>query len=134
MVAWLDGGAQTKEAARHVGNFLSVYRVRPRDTEEAGGRTDEDVGDEELDVGFDQLDEALKSRVGGKRRKDGDGDSSSEEDDADPGQGAGGTSHYENSKGGMRVAQQVWGLRHGEMPLSEIPGAWPAEEPCDVEQ
>eukprot|EP00959_Pyramimonas_sp_CCMP1952_P383043 8026202-Pyramimonas_sp.AAC.1 len=34
----------------------------------------------------------------------------------------------------MSVAQQVWGLRDGETPLSEILGAWPAEESCDVEQ
>ena len=134
MVAWLDGGVQTKEAARYVGNFLSVYRVRPRDADEAGERSDEDVSDEELDVGFDQLDEALKSRVGGKRRKDGDGDSSSEEGDADAGQGAGGTSHYENSKGGMAVAQQAWGLQDGETPLSEVAGSWPAEEACDLDR
>ena len=61
MVAWLDGGVQTKEAARYGSNCLSVYRVRPRDADEAGERSDEDVSDEELDVGFEQLDESLKS-------------------------------------------------------------------------
>eukprot|EP00959_Pyramimonas_sp_CCMP1952_P154590 3233969-Pyramimonas_sp.AAC.1 len=34
----------------------------------------------------------------------------------------------------MVVAQQARGPRDGETPLSEIPGAGPAEEPCDVEQ
>eukprot|EP00959_Pyramimonas_sp_CCMP1952_P147665 3090087-Pyramimonas_sp.AAC.1 len=45
MVEWLDGGAQTKEAARYVGDFLSAHRARPRDAGEAGERSDEDVSD-----------------------------------------------------------------------------------------
>ena len=123
MAAWLDGNVQTKESARYVGNFMSVYRVRPRDADEMEERSDEDVSDVELDVGFEQLDEALKSRVGGKKRKDGDGDSSGEESDVSGTQELGGVSHYDNSKGGMTVAQRAWGLREGETPLSEVGGA-----------
>ena len=134
MTAWLDGNVQTEESARYVGNFMSVYRVRPQDADGTEERSDEDVSDVELDVGFEQLDEALKSRVGGKRRKDGDGDSCSEESDAGGMQGPGGMSHYDNSKGGMTVAQKAWGLRDGETPLSEVQGAWPVSENCDVEQ
>eukprot|EP00959_Pyramimonas_sp_CCMP1952_P468990 9494179-Pyramimonas_sp.AAC.1 len=42
MVSRLDGEAQSEEAARHAGNFLSVHRVRPRDAEQEGARSDED--------------------------------------------------------------------------------------------
>eukprot|EP00959_Pyramimonas_sp_CCMP1952_P459641 9478558-Pyramimonas_sp.AAC.1 len=62
LVSWLDGGVQSEEAARYVGNSLSVYRVRPREADFADGRSDEDVSDEEFEVDFDQLGEALTSR------------------------------------------------------------------------
>eukprot|EP00959_Pyramimonas_sp_CCMP1952_P348268 7295150-Pyramimonas_sp.AAC.1 len=34
----------------------------------------------------------------------------------------------------MSVAQRAWGARDGETPLSEVQGAWPAGEACDVER
>eukprot|EP00959_Pyramimonas_sp_CCMP1952_P017588 373296-Pyramimonas_sp.AAC.1 len=83
------------------------------------------MSDEELEVGFDQLDEALKSRVGGRKGEDGDGNSSSGEEDGGPESGLGGCSHYANSKAGMAVAQEVWGQRPSEKSLSEVRSAWP---------
>ena len=42
---WLDGNVVSQESARYVSNFLSVFRVRPRDQDE-DARSDEDVDDE----------------------------------------------------------------------------------------
>ena len=44
---WLDGNVVSQESARYVHNFLSVFRVRPRDQDE-DVRSDEDVDGEEL--------------------------------------------------------------------------------------
>lgn len=53
---------------RYISNFLSVYRVRPRDPNE-DARSDEDFSDEELVLNEDMLERAMKTRVGGKEKK-----------------------------------------------------------------
>ena len=50
---------------KYVGNFLSVYRVRPRDPDE-DARSDEDFDDEKLVLDENMLERAMESRVGGK--------------------------------------------------------------------
>ena len=53
---------------RYISNFLSVYRVRPRDPNE-DARSDEDFSDEELVLNEDMLEQAMKTRVGGKEKR-----------------------------------------------------------------
>ena len=62
---WLDGNVVSQESARYVHNFLSVFRVRPRDQDE-DVRSDEDVDDEELILTTSDLNQALKTRIGGQ--------------------------------------------------------------------
>ena len=65
---WLDGNVLSCESVRYISNFLSVYRVRPRDPNE-DARSDEDFSDEELVLNEDMLEQAMKTRVGGKEKK-----------------------------------------------------------------
>ena len=83
---WLDGRVLTKESARHVGNFMSIYRVRPRDSAEEMQASDEDVSDEELVLEVEDLEEVLQTRIGGREKnlgKDGNVESDSDDDDED---------------------------------------------------
>ena len=67
MSKWLSGSALSAEASRHVGQFLSLYRVRPRDEDEYV-RPDEDVSDQELVLTHGDLEEALTNNtLGGSR-------------------------------------------------------------------
>lgn len=54
MCEWLNGNIICDGAARYVGNFLSVYRMRPRDLADKA-RSDEDVDDEELILTHDDV-------------------------------------------------------------------------------
>ena len=83
---------------KYVGNFLSVYRVRPRDPDE-DARSDEDFDDEKLVLDENMLERAMKSRVGGKERDNVEG----VKDTID-----GKTSHEENSRSAMELAKKIW--------------------------
>ena len=48
--AWLDGGIVCEEAKRYVGNFLSVYRVRPQNDDDSEVHSSDVASDEELEV------------------------------------------------------------------------------------
>ena len=133
LVSRLGGGVQTEGAARYAGEFRCARRVRPRDADHEDARSEEGVSDEELEVGIDQLDEALKSRVGGRKRRDGDGDGCSGEESVPAGADLAGRSHCEDSKVGMPVAQSARGQRAGEAPLSEARRAWPRAASCDLD-
>ena len=61
---WLDGNVVAQESARYVNNFLCVFRVRPRDQGE-DARSDEDVDDESFIITKNDLQQALKTRIGG---------------------------------------------------------------------
>ena len=101
---WLDGRVLTKESARHVGNFMSVYRVRPRDSTEEMQASDEDVSDEELVLDVEDLEEVLQTRIGGREQdlgKDGNVESDPDEDD-------------EDDAGKKKLAPKKFGRRHGE--------------------
>ena len=93
---WLDGNVICSEAARYVGNFLSINRVRPADDESEDGNSDDDVSDKELEMSNSMLVEALKSRIGGRNKRK----RQDREADID--------GHHENSSEGMRLAQEVW--------------------------
>ena len=96
MSEWLNGHVVSAEAARYVGHFLSVYRVRPRDGDEEV-RSDEDVIDEELVLTHDDLQEALQTQIGGKDSEHPLGRTSAD---------AGKATHEENSRTGMDWAKQ----------------------------
>ena len=64
---WLDGNVISCESVRYISNFLSVYRVRPRDPNE-DARSDEDFSDEDLVLNEDMLEQAMTTRVGGKEK------------------------------------------------------------------
>lgn len=53
---------------RYVSNFPSVCRVRPRDPNE-DARSDEIFSDEELVLDENLLEQAMKTRIGGKEKK-----------------------------------------------------------------
>ena len=53
-----------QESARYISTFLSVYRVRPRDSND-DARSDSYFSDEELTLTEADLEEALNTRVGG---------------------------------------------------------------------
>ena len=87
-----------------MGNVLSVYRVRPRDPNE-DARSDEDFDDEELIVDEHTLEEAMRSRVGGREQ----GDLVDEEKGHDVNEHLNGkTTHEENSRSAMDLAKRIW--------------------------
>ena len=61
----VNGNIVSQEALKYVGNFFSVYRVRPRDPND-DARSDEDFDDEKLVLDASLLERAMRSRVGGK--------------------------------------------------------------------
>ena len=76
---------------------MSVYRVRPRDPSE-DVLSDEDFSDEELELTEGDLARALQTRIGGRESK---GKTSRQETST------GKATHEQNSRFGIRVAQQV---------------------------
>ena len=98
---WLDGNIISQESLRYVGNFLSVYRVRPRDPDD-DARSDEDFDDEKLVVDETLLERAMRSRVGGRGGEDA--------NDVKDMKAiiTGKTSHEENSRTAMALAQKIW--------------------------
>ena len=65
LTTWLDGEVVSQESARYINNFLSVYRVRPRDPSD-DLRSDEDVSDEELILDDADPEKVMETRVGGR--------------------------------------------------------------------
>ena len=61
---WLDGNVVSQESARYVSNCLCVFRVRPRGQDE-DIPSDEDVDDEEMILTTNDLQQELKTRIGG---------------------------------------------------------------------
>ena len=94
--SWLDGNVISQESVRYISIFLSVYRVRPRDPNE-DVRSDEDLSDQESEVREDDLEEALKTRIGGR-------DKNTETKQQDDGK----ATHEDNSRTGMYLANHVW--------------------------
>jgi len=106
--AWLDGGIPCQESKRYIGNFMSVYRVRPRDMEDDEAHTSDAVSDEELQVKREQLEAALESKLGGRGRAEQSSDSKIEGDDASDSDAEKEGGMRENSKAGMTRAQEIW--------------------------
>ena len=50
MEAWLRGDILCSEAKRYVGNFSSVFRIRPQEDDFNEGNSDDAISDEELQV------------------------------------------------------------------------------------
>ena len=100
----------------YINNFLSVYRVRPCDpTEDI--LSDEDFSDEELELTEMDLERALRSKVGGREPKaNGKAKTSS----------SGKTSHEENSRTGMAMAQQIWNV------VKNVDAAEDCNDPVDA--
>ena len=96
---WLDGGLSCAEAKRYVGNFLSVYRIRPQIDDNDDAHSSDMATDEELEVSHAALQEAFETRVRGRECEEGLGD-----DDAE-----GAASQQQNSTTGITQAQGVWG-------------------------
>ena len=65
---WLNGNGVSHESVHYITNFMSVYRVRPKDVDE-DILSDEDFQDEELDLTEADLAEALETRIGGHASK-----------------------------------------------------------------
>ena len=95
---WLYHGVLSEEFVRYINNFMSVYRVRPRDVSD-DVVSDEDFSDEELILTEKDLEEALKTRIGGRESKRTESQRTSAQ---------GKVSHEENSRTGIRLVQRIW--------------------------
>ena len=102
LATWLDGGVGCEETKRYVGNFLSVHRMRPQNDEVDDAHSSDMASDEELEVSHADLQEALKTRIGGRA---GEGKNDDAEADIDAN---GAMTHHESSSVGMGIAQNVW--------------------------
>ena len=98
LTQWLDGNILCEEARRHVNNFLVVFRVRGKDDDDAGVRSDEMISDVELEVSHDSLEAALHTRVGKKRGRE---DSDKEDQDENE--------EKQRAEEGMQLGEAVWG-------------------------
>ena len=98
LTKWLDGNIISQESLRYVGNVLSVYRVRPSDPNE-DARSDEYFEDEKLVLDENMLEQAMKSRVGGKEK-----DNVNDIKKLINGK----SSHEENSRTAMELAKKIW--------------------------
>ena len=94
----LNGSVISKDSARYISSFLSVYRVRPCDPN-ADARSDEDFSDEEFVLTEAQSEEALKTRVGGI---------STDETQVEENITSGKATHEEHSRSGMTSASHIW--------------------------
>ena len=54
-----------EESKKYVGNFLSVYRIRPQNDNDSDVHSSDVASDEELEVSHAALTEALLTRIGG---------------------------------------------------------------------
>ena len=95
---WLYYGVLSEESARYINNFMSVYRVRPRDVSD-DVVSDEDFSDEELVLTEKDLERALQTRIGGREPK-------KTASQRTPAQGK--VSHEENSRTGISLVQAIW--------------------------
>ena len=96
---WLDGNIICQEAAKYVGNFLSVHRMRPRDDDESNDGNSQDIAsDEELEISRHELIAALATRIGGK-------DNARDDEDE-----LGGPTHFQNSTAAIALNQSIWNV------------------------
>ena len=95
---WLEGNVISQESARYISNFLSVYRVRSRDLND-DARSDEDFSDEELVLTEADLEQASKTRVGGRVT-----DKPNEKVKRDTSK----ATHEETHRSGMDLASHIW--------------------------
>ena len=98
IATWLDGNVVSQESVRYINNLMSVYRIRPHDPSE-DVLSDEDFSDEELELTEADLARALQTRIGGRESQ---GKGAKKEPSG------GKATHEQNSRQGIRVAQQVW--------------------------
>ena len=103
MTTWFHGGIICERSNRYIGNFLSVYRVRPGQ-EDDNDRADEDLAsDEDVEVNHDDLEDVLKTRVGGRVSGD-------RKDDSDDEKGEDvRKSHHANSEDAIARGHEIWG-------------------------
>ena len=64
MLQWFDGRVLSAESKRYIENFLVVTRTRPQDGNRADANSDDQISDEELTLGREDLKDALKTHVG----------------------------------------------------------------------
>ena len=95
---WLCGGVLSEESVRYINNFMSVYRVRPRDVSD-DVVSDEDFSDEELVLTEQDLARAMQTRIGGRETKKAESQRTS---------ASGKVSHEENSRTGIHLVQKIW--------------------------
>ena len=95
---WLRGGVLSEESVRYINNFMSVYRVRPRDVSD-DVLSDEDFSDEELVLTKKDLERAMQTRIGGRESKKSDNKTTS---------ASGKVSHEVNSRTGINLVQKIW--------------------------
>ena len=88
---WLSGHVVSQESVRYINNFMSGYRIRPRDLDD-DVLSDEDFSDEELELTEADLARALETRIGGHEPK---GKKSKAEASTDK------LSHEQNSRRGI---------------------------------
>ena len=95
---WLSGNVISEESVRYINNFMCVYRVRPRDVSD-DVLSGEDFSDAELELTEQDLERALRTRIGGRESKKSDNTRAS---------ATGRMSHEENSRTGIALVQQIW--------------------------
>ena len=94
---WLSGHVLSEESVRYINNFMSVYRVRPRDVSEEI-RSDEEFSDVELELTERDLERALQTKIGGRAKKA----------DSTRASTTRRVSHEENSRTGIALVQEIW--------------------------
>ena len=94
---WLDGNILCEESKRYIGNFMSVYRVRPgNDDDDAASENSADMlSDEDLEVTKDMLADVLSTRIGGRQPGE----------ESDTGEG---DEHHQNSSAAIELGKDVW--------------------------
>ena len=94
---WLGGQVLSEESVRYINNFMSVFRMRPRDVAD-DVRSDEDFSDAELELTKADLEKAMRTRIGGREKKSGKQSVSALRK----------VSHEENSRTGIALVQAIW--------------------------
>ena len=90
--AWLNGNILTEEMKVVIQNFIAVTRVRPNDKEVERNNSDEEISDDELVAGIEDLPELLTTKPGGR--------AGSRRQPADD--------HHENSVQALAHAKVMW--------------------------
>ena len=103
MTKWFHGGLLCETSKRYVANFLSVYRVRPGKDDDLDIADEDMASDEELELEDDDLEEVLRTRVGGRERHSKDND-----DSGDEAGGEGRKTHHANSEEAMAQGHAIW--------------------------